>query len=246
MKILLTNDDGYGADGLEALVDVLSKNHDVWVVAPSQDRSAVSHGFTMRDPLCLVEKSSQKYTCSGFPSDCVDVGSKVLLNGKPDVVISGINKGANIGTDIIFSGTVAAARHASLQGIPGIAVSLTSENNTWNYKPLANFIAKNIEKLITLCEEDIFVNINAQDSVEIKGWQITIPSKRKYQDFPEVYYAPNGNLYSFFNGGKIQTDKIEGTDYICVEEGYVSISRILTQPSSAVINEYLQNLDFMV
>ena len=247
MKILLTNDDGYGEAGLEALIDVLSKEHEVWVVAPDQNRSAVSHGFTMRDPLCFIEKDSQKFTCSGLPVDCVDVGSKVITNGLPDVVVSGINKGANIGTDILYSGTAAAARHASMRGIPGIAVSLNSDKaNTWNYKPLAEFIEKNLENLIKLCEKDIFVNVNAQDSVALKGWRFTVPSQRMYQDFPKTFKAPNNSVYSFFDSTGVSTDKIEGTDYTCVEDGYVSISRILAQPCSAGVNDCLQKLDFMI
>ncbi len=245
MKILLTNDDGYGSAGLEALVTVLSKSHDVWVVAPSQERSAVSHGITMRDPLCIVKQGSQRFTCSGFPADCADVGINTISDSKPDIVISGINKGANIGTDIIFSGTAAAARHASLQGIPGIAVSLQS-NNSWNYSPLAEFIGKNLQNLVSLCEKEVFVNINAQDSKPLTGWRFTIPSKRNYQDFPEVYTAPNGNTYSFFSGGEVLTDRIEGTDFTAVDDGYVSISRIHSQPCSAGIPDCLQKLDFMV
>ncbi len=233
MKILLSNDDGFGAAGLEALISVFSVKHDVWVVAPDKDRSGVSHGFTMADPLCIKTKNKQQFSCSGLPTDCVDVGIKKMLDSKPDVVVSGINRGANLGTDILYSGTAAAARHACMHGVPGIALSLLSEDGTWDYIPLATFIEKNIENLISLSEKDIFVNINASDHETLKGCVYTVPSRRNYQDFPETYIAPNGHTYSFFNGAPVQTDMVEGTDYTAVQNGFVSISRILAQPCSA-------------
>lgn len=230
MKVLLTNDDGFGAAGLEALIVAFSHHHDVWVVAPDKDRSGVSHGFTMSEPLRLKKQASQRYTCSGIPADCADVASKVLLGGKPDVVVSGINRGANLGTDILFSGTAAAARQAVMLNIPGIALSLSSHTQIWNYAPLAQFVVQNIDNLISLCAKDIFVNINAPDTDTYKGWKMTIPSRRNYQDFPEIYNAPDGTIYSFFGGGKVQTDRQEGTDFTAVDDGYLSISRILAQP----------------
>ncbi len=246
MKILLTNDDGFGSNGLEALIEVFSKKHDVWVVAPDKNRSAVSHGITINEPLCLKKISSQQYTCSGKPADCADIGFKIITNGKPDVIVSGINRGPNIGTDIIYSGTAAAARHVSMHGIPGIAVSLDSKNDTWNYKPLAEFVEKNLENLMKLCDKDVFVNINASDSMALKGWRFTVPSHRKYNDFPEIFNAPDGCMYSFFKGGDVITDNFENSDFTCVEKGFVSISRLLAQPCSADKENCLQELDFMI
>lgn len=230
MKVLLTNDDGFGAAGLEALIVAFSVHHDVWVVAPDKDRSGVSHGFTMSEPLRLKKQANQQYTCSGIPADCADVASKVLMQGKPDVIVSGINRGANLGTDILFSGTAAAARHASMHDIPGVAVSLAAKTENWNYEPLAQFVAQNIKALMDLCEKDVFVNINAPDTNTYKGWNMTIPSRRNYKDFPEIYNAPDGTIYSFFSGGKVQTDRQPGTDFTAVDDGFVSISRILAQP----------------
>ncbi len=233
MTVLLTNDDGFGAKGLEALIAAFSIHHDVWVIAPDQDRSGVSHGFTMGVPLCIKTKEKQQFSCSGLPVDCVDVGIKTILEKKPDVVVSGINRGANIGTDILYSGTAAAARHASMHGIPGIAVSLTSERGLWSYTPLATFAANNIENLIKLFQKDVFININASDNGPLKGCSYTIPSKRNYQDSPKTFTAPDGHMYSFFDGAPVQTDMVEGTDYTAVQNGYISISRILAQPCAS-------------
>ncbi len=246
MRVLLTNDDGFGAAGLEALVAAFSVNHEVWVVAPDQDRSGVSHGFTMGVPLCLKTQKHQQFTCSGLPADCVDVGFKKIVDKKPDVVVSGINKGGNIGTDILYSGTAAAARHACMHSIPGIAVSLTSEAGTWDYAPLATFVEKNLDNLIQLFEKDFFININASDKEAIKGCLYTTPSRRNYKDCPVTFEAPNGHLYSFFNGAPVQTDMVEGTDYTAIQNGYISISKIHAQPCSANEKNYLPISSFVI
>ncbi len=246
MKILLTNDDGFGAAGLEALIAVFSVEHDVWVVAPDQDRSGVSHGFTMATPVCLKTKDHQHFSCSGLPADCADLGIKKVVLGKPDVVVSGINKGGNIGTDILYSGTAAAARHASMHNIPGIAVSLTSDNATWDYTPVAQFVCQNIDALIQLSQKDVFVNINASDHTSIKGCLYTVPAIRNYQDFPELFVAPNGHTYSFFNGAPVKTDMVDGTDYTAIQNGYISIGRILAQPCAMTEKNDLPISSFMI
>src|SRR5574344_374949 len=147
MKLLLTNDDGYDADGIQTLAACLSRDNDVYVIAPDRNRSAVSNGITwMKEPLKFVRHSENVYSCSGLPADCVIAGlSGELLPFMPDAVISGINKGANIGTDIIYSGTAAAARQAVLYGIPGIALSIESSDDVWKYRALARFAADNLE-----------------------------------------------------------------------------------------------------
>ncbi len=233
MTVLLTNDDGFGAAGLETLIRVLSAEHTVYVVAPDRDRSGVSHGFTMLKPLRIKKTAERMYECSGLPADCTDVGTKKLMPRAPDAVISGINRGSNIGTDIVYSGTAAAARQASLHGIPGIAVSLETGDGNWNYEPLALFVRNNLEKLIGLCERDVFVNINAYDGAAYKGWKMTVPSRRTYRDSAELIEAPDGCIYSFCKGGDVHTPLHEGTDYTAVREGFISVSRILSQPCAA-------------
>jgi 5'-nucleotidase len=232
MKILLTNDDGIHAEGLLALVKYLEKKHEVWVVAPDRNRSGVSHGITMAEPLKLCQLAENRFSCSGVPADCTFTAINGILNEYPDVVISGINKGPNLGTDIIFSGTAAAARQASFYGIPGIAVSLASFEEPLDYSALADFVSKNIEKLVTLCEKDIFLNINADSLSSYKGYKFTSLSKRSYKDKVSVYNAPDGKLYSFFVGGGVESFGDEDSDEKAVSEGYVSISRVLSQPVS--------------
>lgn len=233
MRLLVTNDDGYNGKGLETLVECLSAKHDVWVIAPDKNRSGVSHGINLTEPLRICCKASQRYTCSGVPVDCVINGLNGILPEPPDVIISGINKGANIGTDILFSGTCAAARQAALYGIPGIAVSIESFSNDWQYNAIADFVSKNTEKLAALCSKDIFVNINAMSAKEYKGWKLTRLSKRYYGDSVTLYKAPDGHSYSFFKGGNIQTEANSDSDFFAVEQGYISVSRVHAQPVSA-------------
>lgn len=250
LNILITNDDGLYAEGLKILRNVLSAKHRVVVVAPDKNRSAISHGITMYDPLRLKEVEEGFYSCSGTPVDCVLNGVRLVLNEKPDVVISGINKGANMGTDLVYSGTAAAARQASLFGIPGIAVSLTSSKDAsdekkWNYVPFAEFIEKNLEKLIKICSPDVFINVNARSSLSYKGAKFTELSRRDYHDSLEKYISPNGKEYSFFVGGDVDTYSESLSDYKAVENGYISISRINAQPV-AVGYEDFTNISFAV
>src|SRR5574344_2495885 len=167
MKILLTNDDGIEAEGIAVLAKRLARENEVWVVAPHRDRSGVSHCITMDKPL-LIEKretvngvpcGEQWYSLEGFPADCVITALRgSFLPGLPDMVISGINSDANLGTDVIYSGTCAAARQASLYGVPGIALSLChksdhGEGEKGKYHALADFAAANLKMLAGLCSE---------------------------------------------------------------------------------------------
>ena len=234
MKLLITNDDGIENNGIKKLAGVLAAEHDVYVVAPDKNRSAVSHSFTLREAVVLngpVKKDGVTwYSCSGTPSDCVHVVLAGVLGFMPDVVLSGINKGENLGTDLVFSGTAAAARHASMEGIPGIAVSLGSPLQTWNYAPLAEFVRENLDMLISMCEKNVYVNINAHDSEPYKGWQRTVPAERIYNDRMEFYNAPDGRIYAFKIFGKVGSVPGENADAETVRNGYVSVSRIYSQP----------------
>ena len=172
------------------------------------------------------------YTCSGVPVDCVVHGLNAVLKSKPDVILSGINFGANLGTDILFSGTAAAARQASLYGIPGIAVSLESSGGVYDFSSLASFTVKNLEHLMSLSDKDIFVNINALSPGPYAECRLTKPSKRYYNDGVKPFIAPDGQHYSFFAGGNVETEGDEDCDYCVLKKGFVSVSRILSQPSA--------------
>jgi 5'-nucleotidase len=230
MKILVTNDDGLPSDGIQVLSRVLRTRHDVWMVAPAANRSGVSHGITMNDPLRIRVEGERDFSCSGLPVDCFLTGSHGLMPSFPDVVISGINRGANLGTDIVYSGTAAAARQASIAGLPGIAVSLVSDSENYLWEPLARFVLENLDTLMALCRKDVFVNVNAPSLPSYKGARLTGISRRDYHDTVSMHDAPDGCKYSFFRGGNITTEGDGSTDWDAVEAGFVSVSRVYAQP----------------
>lgn len=233
MNILLTNDDGLSCDGIHALIRELKKEHQIFVVAPDRNRSGVSNGITMTEPLCIKSVEKNVFTCSGLPVDCVITALRGLLGEiKIDVVISGINKGANLGSDILYSGTASAARQAILLGTPGIAVSLVTENEENDYEPTAKFISQNIKVLMAMTKKDFFVNVNTPKCKEFHGVKFTSLSNRLYSDKISLYNAPDGFTYSFFLGGEVKSKGDEKSDAKAVEDGFVSVSKVFVEPSS--------------
>ena len=237
MRILVTNDDGLTSEGIQVLASVLRRDHEVWVVAPSANRSGVSHGISMTDPLQFRPFGEREYSCSGLPVDCSITGSLGIMPTRPDLVLSGINRGANMGTDIVYSGTAAAARQAVFSGLPGIAVSLVAEEDPFYWEPLACFVRDNIGPLVSLCSADCFVNINAPSRQEYRGVRMTNLSRRNYRDSIVMHDGPDGNKYSFFRGGIIETDGDENSDWRAVEAGYVSVSCIYAHPVSIPVTD---------
>ena len=230
MRILVTNDDGLTSEGIQVLASVLRRDHEVWIVAPSINRSGVSHGISMTDPLQFRPYGEREFSCSGLPVDCSITGSLGIMPQKPDLVLSGINRGANMGTDIVYSGTAAAARQAVFSGLPGIAVSLVAEEEPYYWEPLAHFVQNNLATLVSLCNGDCFVNINAPSLPSYRGVRITGVSRRNYRDSIVMHDGVDGNKYSFFRGGIIETDGDDQSDWNAVENGYVSVSLIYAHP----------------
>ncbi len=241
MRILVTNDDGLFSEGIRALADCLRARHEVWVVAPESNRSGVSHGITMYGRLSFARKGEREFSSSGLPADCAMTGTKGLLPAPPDVVISGINHGANIGTDIVYSGTAAAARQAAFEGIPGIAVSLVADGDDADrsvderflWAPLARFVLDNLETLVSLCERDVFVNVNAPSLPSYRGARLTGIARREYRDTIALHAEGDGTLKRTFESSEILTRGDEDSDWAAVRDGFVSVSRVRAQPVSA-------------
>lgn len=164
MIILLTNDDGFQAEGLSTLEMVLAQaGHEVWVCAPSEQRSAQSHAMTLKGNIRFIRYDARHYHCSGTPADCILYGLHGgALPVQPDVVISGINHGYNASTDILYSGTVGAASEAALRGFPAIAISARNDKQTGRYPFIeaASFLADHLRHFIPLCSGDVMLNIN--------------------------------------------------------------------------------------
>jgi 5'-nucleotidase len=232
MKILLTNDDGYMAEGILALEESLSKSHEVWVLAPDGERSGMSHAMSLRHPLKIRKVEERRYTCSGTPADCVILSAHGVLPFRPDIVVSGINRGPNLGTDLIYSGTAAAARQAAMIGLPGIAVSLASYTAPFRYTSLATLLADRLEDFLGLWSPDVFINLNAPDALDGTVYEIeeTVPSRRRYRDTIKFFEGPDGYSYCFFGEGTIETDPETGTDEDAVRRGFASLTRVAVYP----------------
>jgi 5'-nucleotidase len=213
MKLLISNDDGIFARGIKALADTLAiAGHEIIVVCPDRERSATGHGLTLHDPIRAEEVSGifhpsiRAWSCSGTPADCVKLALGALLDSFPDFVLSGINHGANLGTDVLYSGTVSAAMEGSIEGIPSIAFSLTSFTSQ-DFTAAAEFARIlmahfELEPLST----PILLNINipAVPAGEIAGVKITRQGVRRYFDSFQKRVDPRGKTYYWLAGEVLQ------------------------------------------
>jgi 5'-nucleotidase len=233
MRILISNDDGINAPGIRALQAGLSTIADVSVVAPETERSAVGHAITIANPLRVREvlDHGKKFgwAVDGTPADCVKIALKALMDKKPDVLVSGINHGANLATNVIYSGTVSAATEGTILGIPSIAVSLC----TWDKNPdfsvavkyaieIAKVTAKNGLPKGTLLN----VNVPATHENKIKGIKVCRQSHCIFEVEFDKRSDPRGMDY-YWQGGKMKiNDPDSNTDIIALEKGYVTITPI--------------------
>lgn len=250
MNILISNDDGIFAQGMRTLATALANaGHQVTVVCPDRERSATGHGLTMHKPLraesieSVFPASVNAWSCSGTPADCVKLALGALMENVPDMVISGINHGANLGTDILYSGTVSAAMEGLMEGIPAIAVSLTSYTQK-TFLPAAEFICKlvTIPAVESMAEPMLLnVNVPARPAAHIKGARVTRQGIRRYFDQFEKRVDPRGKTYYWLAGEVIEEieDPISSqgwppsvqqslaevpTDVQTIQAGYISIT----------------------
>jgi len=232
VKILVSNDDGINAPGIYALVSALKEIADVTVVAPLNEQSAVGHSITMTIPLRIIKYKKNKeffgYAVDGTPADCVKIGVRNILNESPDLVISGINQGSNAAINIIYSGTVSAAREAAIMDIPAIAISLTSyTSHDFEYagkvaKILAmDLVNRNLPKGTLLN-----VNVPAVPEDQIAGIQLTQQGKSKWDDIYEKRQDPAGRDYYWLKGNLMEVDTDIETDQAAIKNNYVSVTPI--------------------
>ncbi len=247
MKILVTNDDGIHARGITELAGELRKLGTVAVVAPDRERSAVGHALTLHHPLRATELGALIFAVDGTPTDCVNLGIHSLLDFRPDIVVSGINRGANLGDDITYSGTVSAAMEATLMGIPAFAISLATEGSGENYREAAIF-AGNLTR--TICDNglpaDTFLNVNIPD-VEAAGNLppiVTRQGKRRYKGVIIDKTDPRGRKYYWIGNGKQQFLDIEGTDFHAVSRGRISITPLHLDLTNYASLEALKGWNF--
>jgi len=232
MKILLTNDDGYNAPGILALYEILGSHHEVMLVAPDREKSAVGHGITLNEPMRVdrvnLNSGGEGYSVTGTPADCVKLGLFKFYTSPPDLVISGINPGSNTGVNLNYSGTAGAAREAALNGILGIAVSIFRKREVSDFNSMAQFIAQLINK-IGDCNipPGVFLNINSPDIPidEACGVKITRQASYNLSKRFEKRVDPRSQSYYWYGG----MDKIAGegnTDVNALLENYISITPV--------------------
>jgi len=256
MRILLTNDDGINSPGILLLAAALREaGHRVFVIAPASDRSGISHALSfLNSPCKLTELEQDTWVCDGTPVDCIITG---LLGGlpelamipvpesgvagtPPDIIVSGINRGANLGTDIVYSGTAAAARQGALFGIPSLALSLV-EGLMWHWDMSVIFAAERLEEMMSFWKPGSFVNVNIPNQRELPSSVVhAFPSFRYYNDRMEIYQAPNGSIWCFPNPGEVSAcapGKVnasakpeKGSDWDVVMGNNASISGIYIYP----------------
>ncbi|MCX7677941.1 MAG: 5'/3'-nucleotidase SurE [Spirochaetes bacterium] len=226
MTILLTNDDGINAEGLQALHYALSQEHDVFVVAPTEERSACSNAITVRTNIAVHTIHERQFAVDGYTADCVNIGLNGGFIPPVDIVIAGINHGPNLGDDVYFSGTVAGARTACIFGIHGIAVSLDCLTSSSYFSEAAQFVLHFISDITRYRSRlPFFFNINYPNipSHEIKGIKYTTLGRRKYND---TYLLHNENNSSKIVqlSGSIESIGLDNTDVFELRNGYISIT----------------------
>jgi 5'-nucleotidase len=237
LKILLTNDDGIDSPGLRLLQKALQSEHEVWVVAPDSDRSGSSHSITLGNPTKFIKRGEREYASGGTPADCVLHACLGLVPVEIDMVVAGINLGPNLGTDIVYSGTAAAARQGAFLRKPSVACSLNAYQPPHYLDFAVKFMTGNLTTMRDLWSEDHFLNINFPNQEEPAEPLITIPTRRIYEDELVRFTSPQGDLYSFI-GGQIPGGMMEeGSDFAAVEAGYASLSPILIHPANHEVEE---------
>lgn len=239
MRILVSNDDGIFAPGVEALVTVLGHLGDVFVVCPDQERNAVSHSITLRYPvkatrLNIFPANVPTWTVNGTPADCVKLGIEVLVKQKPDIVFSGINLGPNLGRDLYYSGTIASAAEATLYGIPSVALSLCSLNRqTINFQMVQQLVYEISEIILqNVIPKGVFLNINLPYTtreccrgIKVAPLDLSV-SRYHYVGMNDPY----GNVYYWLKDNYQQLDDVKkGSDFMSLRNGYVTVTPVELQ-----------------
>jgi len=223
-RILVTNDDGYFSEGIHALATALQPLGDVTVVAPHMEASAVGHGLTLRRPLRLEQVGDRMYSVDGTPTDCVNIAIDEVLDGRPDLVVSGINKGLNIGDDVTYSGTVAGALEGALLGYQAIAVSLEFTRNTWNFAPSASVAAALAAMLLERpLPYRTFLNVNVPQG-RPAGVRVTVQARRNHVTKVDQRLDPRQRPYFWIEEAQDDWERDDRSDHEAIRAGYISIT----------------------
>ena len=224
MRILLSNDDGYFAPGIEALAEALRPLAEITVVAPERDRSGASNSLTLDRPMRLRQAANGFYFVNGTPTDCVHLAVTGMFDHLPDMVVSGINLGANMGDDTIYSGTVAAAMEGYLLGVPAIAVSLTSKEGR-HFATAARLARELVERFLREgFGQPVRLNVNVPDVPALEGVRVTRLGRRHKAEPAVPQVTPRHETVYWVGAAGEAADAGAGTDFHAVAHGYASIT----------------------
>jgi len=223
-RILVTNDDGVHSEGIHALAQVLAPLGEVTIVAPIKEASAIGHALTLWHPLRLDRVRDGVFAVDGTPTDCVNVAIAHVLHGKPDLIVSGINKGWNLGDDVTYSGTVAGALEGALLGIASIAVSTQNRNKEFDFAPAARAAATMAEAVLERgIPKFTLLNINVPKGPP-KGYRVTVQAKRNHITSVAERQDPKRRSYYWIEEGQNEWEPHDRSDYQAVRDGYVSVT----------------------
>jgi 5'-nucleotidase len=223
-RILVTNDDGYHSPGIMALAHAFRALGEVTVVAPAAEASAVGHALTLRRPLRCERIADHLYSVDGTPTDCVNIAIDEVLEGRPDLIVSGINTGLNIGDDVTYSGTVAGALEGALLGYPAMAVSMAFTRGEWDFKPAAAFAASLAANVLQQpLPPRTFLNINVPQG-KIQGVRVTVQARRNHITKVDRRIDPRERPYFWIEEAEDDWEHDPRSDHQAIKDGMVSVT----------------------
>lgn len=241
-RILVTNDDGVHSEGIRALADAMRPLGDVTVVAPIQEASAIGHALTLQRPLRVDVIGPNIFAIDGTPTDCVNVAITHILEDKPDLIVSGINKGWNLGDDVTYSGTVSGALEGALLSIPSIAISAERVGNTYEYGPSAQAAAIVAEAVLDRgMPKFTLLNINVPAGRN-KGFRVTVQARRNHVTSVSERQDPRQRAYYWIEEGQNEWEPHDRSDYQAVRDGYISITPLQPDMTAHDAMQYVEEL----
>jgi 5'-nucleotidase len=241
-RILVTNDDGVHSEGIRDLANALAPLGDVTIVAPIQEASAIGHALTLRRPLRIETVAPLIFAVDGTPTDCVNIAITHVLREKPDLIVSGINKGWNLGDDVTYSGTVSGALEGALLGVPSIAVSTQRVGDRCEFGPSAKAAAMVAEAVLQRgMPKWTLLNINTPMGAN-KGFRVTVQAKRNHVTVIDERVDPRGRAYYWIEEGENEWEPHDRSDYQAVRDGYISITPLQPDLTAHDALSYVEGL----
>ena len=241
-RILVTNDDGVHSEGIRALADAMRPLGDVTVVAPIQEASAIGHALTLQRPLRVDIIGPNIFAIDGTPTDCVNVAITHILKDKPDLIVSGINKGWNLGDDVTYSGTVSGALEGALLSIPSIAISAERVGTTYEYGPSAHAATIVAEAVLDRgMPKFTLLNINVPAGRN-KGFRVTVQARRNHVTSVSERQDPRQRAYYWIEEGQNEWEPHDRSDYQAVRDGYISITPLQPDMTAHDAMQYVEEL----